>query len=92
MDPGPEETHRLAAIAEATASHQNALDAINGKGGKGGKGGKAKGKGKGKGKLGKGKGKEMTQAYRPPTQSQSGTQVETRQCYNCGEVGYLGTL
>ena len=30
-DPWPEETHRLAAIAEADASHQNALDAINGK-------------------------------------------------------------
>ena len=89
----PEETHRLAAIAEADASHQNALDAINGKGGKGGKGGKAKGKGKGKGKLGKGKGKDMnTQAYRPPTQTQSqtGAQVETRQCYNCGEYGHLG--
>ena len=89
-DPWPEETHRLAAIAEATASHQNALDAINAKGGKGGKGGKAKGKGKNKGKLGKGKGKDTAQAYRPPTQSQSGAQVETHQCYNCGEVGHLG--
>ena len=78
-----EDTQRLAAIAEADASRQDALDAINGKGGNGGKGGKAKGKGKGKGKLGKRKGKDMTsQAYRPPTQTQSqtGTQVETRQC------------
>ena len=90
-DPWPEETHRLAAIAEADASHQNALDAINGIGGKGGKGGKAKGKGKGKGKLGKEKGKDMPgQTYRPPTQTQAQTGAETRQCYNCGEYGHLG--
>ena len=44
-----EDTQRLAAIAEADASHRDALDAINGKGAKGGKGGKAKGKDKGKG-------------------------------------------
>ena len=84
-----EDTQRLAAIAEADASHQNAIDAINGKGGKGK--GKQKGQGKGKGKLGKGKGKDTAaQSYRPPTQSQAQTGAETRQCYNCGEYGHLG--
>ena len=68
-----DDTQRLAAIVEADASHRDTLDAINGKGGKSGKG---KGKGKGKNKKGKGKGTyAAAQAYKPPTQAQTGAET-----------------